>query len=142
MKALAREHRGVMAAIVVAAAAVLAVWLRMGVVPAWILVSVIGALLSGYLANESRHDLKALPPQANGRHTVAWSRLLREFLRFTAHLAYILAGVIALGFLPWRELIVPILMYGNVVMVVNSLIDARTRYLLYATRAKEPPLPH
>lgn len=143
MRLLAQEHRGVVAIIVSATSVVLAVWWVLGVVYAWLLVSAIGTVVSAYLTNESRHDLRSLPNRTNGRRLAAWSRLLREFLRVTVHLAYIVAGLIALGVLPLPQgVLVPILMYGNIALVVNSLIDARTRYLLFASRDAEPTIPH
>lgn len=109
---------------------------------AWIVISSLGLILSLVLVNESRQDLLALPNRENGRRTAAWSRALREGLRVTVHGAYLYAGLAVLDIFGDRAFTVPILIWGNIVLVLNSLIDARTRYLLYATRDAEPPLPH
>lgn len=102
----------------------------------WLGVSIIGALVSGWLSRESLLDLQALPLTTNGRRIIAWSRLTREVLRVTVHVAYILAALAALGIIPWLlSLIVWFLMYGNIVLVINSIIDARTRRFLVATRS-------
>lgn len=106
----------------------------MSVVWAWLVISALGLGVSLYLARESSIDLNTVEG-SNGRRLAAWSRLLREVLRASVHFAYILAGLGALDIIPWlRPFIVPILMYGNIVLLVNSLIDARTRHLLYDTR--------
>lgn len=114
----------------------------------WILASVGGAILSAKLSNESRRDLDALARRgiANGRRAAARSRRLRETIRLTVHLAYILAGVLVLRVIPLPEgwtpatIVVPILIYGNLAMVANSLIDLRTRPLLWETRGDEAPI--
>ena len=107
----------------------------------WIVTSLLGLILSAALLNQSRLDLRALGEMANGRRLVVQSRGLREAARFTVHGAYIVAGLSALGILPFTDWIVPILIYGNLAMVGNSLVDLRTRHLVYATRDAEPPIP-
>ena len=112
-------------------------------VVSWTLTSVTGLLLSTWLANESRHDLRLLPRSTNGRRTSAWGRLARESMRASAHLVWLGAGLIALDILPLpKEWIVPALIYGNVSTGINSVIDARLRFLLYRTRDAEPTIPH
>lgn len=112
------------------------------VVLAWVILSVVGVIVSAGLARESWLDLTALGRNGNGRRVAAISRLTREGLRVSVHAAYILAGLGALNILPsFRTLIIPILMWGNVALVANSIIDARTRHLLYETRGSEPPIP-
>jgi len=108
---------------------------------AWVVLSVLGLCISGYLVRESWLDLRALGSRGNGRRIAAFSRFTREGLRVSVHLLYVLAGLGALNILPFlRPFIVPFLMWGNLVLVVNSLIDARTRSQLYATRGSEPEL--
>ena len=107
----------------------------------WIILSLFGLILSAALLNQTRLDLKALGQMANGRRLIVQSRGLREAARFTVHGAYIVAGLSALGILPFRDYIVHILIYGNLAMVGNSLVDLKTRHLVYATRDKEPPIP-
>lgn len=107
----------------------------------WIFSSLVGLFLSAALLNQTRLDLRALGHLANGRRLIAQSRALREAARFSVHAAYIVAGLAALGLVPFRDWIVPILIYGNLAMVANSLIDLRTRHLIYDTRGKEPPIP-
>jgi hypothetical protein len=101
----------------------------------WLALSLIGTAVSGYLTRQSLDDLRSLRPDSNGRRSVARSRLAREGLRVTVHLGYIAAALGALHLVEaFRPLIVPFLMYGNVVLVANSVIDARTRHLLYDSR--------
>ena len=104
-----------------------------GIVWAWITLSAVGVLISGYLTNESRLDLRGLGPRANGRRQAARSRLAREFLRCTVHMVYLTAGAAALGFLP-EGIIIFAIMYGNVVLVMNSMIDGSTRGALVEQR--------
>lgn len=139
---IGRESGKAIAAITTGVGVVATVYAAFGTVAAWIALSIIGLGLSLYLSNESRHDLMALPNRTNGRRVAAWSRLFREGLRVTVHAAYLLAGLAAAGAIDARWLVIPALMWGNTVMVTNSLIDARTRYLLFASRDAEPPLPH
>ena len=109
----------------------------------WSLASVEGLGLSLYLANESRHDLRLLPRTTNGRRLAAWGRLAREIVRISVHAAFLCAGLGALDVLPLdRDTVITLLMYGNVGIGFNSLIDARLRFLLYSTRDDEPELPH
>lgn len=106
----------------------------------WIAVSVVGLVISLYLVNESRKDMQALANLVNGRRLAARSRGIRETMRVTVHAAYIVAGLSVLDLLPFRDWVVPILIWGNLSLVVNSLVDARTRFLLFETRDSEPPL--
>ena len=115
---------------------------------AWLLVSLAGLCLSLYLSNASRLDLRALGARANGRRRVAWSRLVRESMRVIVHARYNVAALIAGDLIgPDRSddvnttVIVSILMWGNIAMFINSLIDARTRPLLYSTRDGEATIP-
>lgn len=113
------------------------------VVSFWITVSVLGLLISLQLTNESRLDLQALPANANGRRTAAWSRFAREAVRVSVHLLYLVAGLTVLGLLPLpRFIILPALVYGNIALVINSLIDTSTRRLLWETRGKESSIRH
>lgn len=101
----------------------------------WLAVSAAGLLVSSYLTHESVLDLQALPPGTNGRRSAAISRLTREALRATVHVGYILAALAVLQILPHlRPFVVPFLIYGNVVLLVNSVIDAQTRRHLFDTR--------
>lgn len=109
----------------------------MTVIWAWVGLSTIGLLVSVYLTRESILDLQALPVDANGRRTAAWSRLLRESLRATVHLVYLAIGLPLLGRDVQLTYVVLGLMWGNIVLVINSVIDARTRYLLYETRESD-----
>lgn len=103
----------------------------------WLLVSAIGLAVSLYLCNESRLDLKALDSRANGRRTAALSRLLRETMRGSVHTGYLMAGLASLGVLP-RDIIAPLLIWGNAALIINSTIEWRTREHLFATRFGEP----
>lgn len=105
----------------------------------WLAVSFAGLLVSLYLTHESRLDLAALGTRANGRRLVARSRMLREGIRVTVHGGYVLAGLAGLGILP-REIIVPCLIYGNLALLINSLIDWRARGPILETRHGEPPM--
>lgn len=113
------------------------------IVAAWVLLSLLGGSLSLYLTRESWLDLHALPNRQNGRHVAAWSRFVREFLRITVHVAYLALGVPYL-FSPFTgvSFFILALMWGNLVLVINSLIDARTRRLLFVTRDQEATISH
>ena len=111
------------------------------VVIVWVVMSAIGALLSTALSWESYHDVRAFENRANGRRWHARSRLWRESLRVTVHVSYIVAGLTVLKILPLSSaIVVPVLMYGNVVLVVNSLIDSRTRAVVFRTRLTDADL--
>lgn len=142
MNLLKRENLIVVAACCACAIGVAILGAARGVVWAWVAISFLGLLLSLFLTNESRRDLLALPNRTNGRRSFAWSRALREGLRVTVHALYLVAGLAVLELVPGRGLVVPILLWGNIVLVLNSLIDWRTRWLLFQTRDKEPTLPH
>lgn len=115
---------------------------------AWTFAAAVGFVLSSTLVNESRLDINALREEGdnNGRTLSALSRALREGIRATVHLGYIVAGLVALDVLPLpRQIIVPLLMYSAIAMIVNSAIDLVTRPYLYLTRNGEddlPPPPH
>lgn len=128
--------------LVVAGSVVLVFLVDNPIVGAWLALSFVGATVSAHLSNESRLDLKALGPDGNGRHAAAWSRLLRESGRLTVHIGYILAGLTALDIIALDWIFVPALLWGNIVLVTNSLIDARTRRLLWQTRAGDPQTGH
>jgi hypothetical protein len=102
----------------------------------WVALSVFGLVLSLYLSIESVLDLRALPNKTNGRRTAARSRLFRESMRVSVHLAYLVIGVPLLlaGVESRLTFFVAALMWGNLAMVINSLIDARTRRLLQQPR--------
>jgi Flp pilus assembly protein TadB len=104
------------------------------IIHVWVAVSLVGLALSMYLSAESIRDLMALPNKTNGRRTVARSRLLRESMRVSVHLAYLVLGVSAWGSNPGLSFSIVALMWGNVAMLVNSLVDARTRRVLAQPR--------
>lgn len=109
----------------------------MTIVWVWLAVSIIGLIVSSYLSRESLLDLGALPEDRNGRRIAAWSRFSREAIRASVHGLYILAGLAALGILPGLlPFIVWFLMWGNIALVINSAIDARTRHLLREPQEK------
>lgn len=101
----------------------------MTIVWVWLIVSVIGLIVSSYLTRESLYDLRSL--SVSGQRIAAWSRFSRESIRVSVHGLYILAALAALGIIPWLlPFIVWFLMWGNIALVLNSVIDARTRRLL------------
>jgi hypothetical protein len=106
------------------------------IIHVWVALSLLGLVLSMYLAVESILDLRALPNKTNGRRTAARSRLFRESMRVSVHLAYLLIGVPLLlaGAESRLTFFVAALMWGNLAMVINSLIDARTRRVLAQPR--------
>ena len=114
----------------------------MTVVDVWVIVSAAGLFLSLILAIESWADIKALGDHKNGRRWTARSRFMREGLRVTVHWVWLLLGMSVLLDLSLGVKVVLGLLYGNVVLVVNSVIDARTRSLIYRTRDHEPDIPH
>lgn len=102
------------------------------VVVAWTALSALGVCLSLYLVRESLLDLQALGKRRNGRRRATLSRLIRETIRVSVHAGYIVAGLIALDVIPWsNDLIVPILMYGNLALIANSFTDTYLRAPLY-----------
>ena len=109
------------------------------VIAVWVVLSALGLILSSYLTRESWLDLRALHGDQNGRRLAATSRLWREFLRATVHLTYLAIGLPLLGRDVELTWVVVALMWGNVALVANSLIDARYRSLLYVTRDRMRP---
>jgi hypothetical protein len=109
---------------------------------AWVVASAIGLALSVYLTIESWRDIAALGDRANGRRTVARSRFIREGMRVTVQWAWLLLGLAVLRDVPVGSLFVAALLYGNIAMGVNSLVDARSRPLLHHTRSTEPEIPY
>lgn len=109
----------------------------------WTLVALAGLILSLWLANDSRLDLRSLRRAgvANGRRALARIWLAIDLLLATAQ-----AGNFILGLtIPARHIdpspTVLVLIYGNVVMMAVSLLNASLRHLLYSTREGEPPIP-
>ena len=121
-------------AVVVAGAVVVALSVENKLVGVWLGLSIVGAFVSAHLSNESRLDLIALGHDGNGRHRIAWSRLIRETGRLTVHIGYILSGLTAVDVIDIDWFILPSLIWGNIVLVTNSLIDANTRRLLWVYR--------
>lgn len=106
-------------------------WIVIG----WTAISTIGLLLSLYLVNESRLDIAAVSQEGNGRRKVAFSRFWREGIRATVHATYIVAGLTVLEVLPIsRAVVVPILIWGNIGLLINSVVDARIRPTIYDRR--------
>lgn len=108
---------------------------------AWVVFSATGLVLSAFLCRQSWQDIVVLANLTNGRRWAALSRFVREGLRATVHWVWLLLGVGALLGINYGAMTVVGLLYGNVVLVVNSLVDARTRTLIYRTRAREPDIP-
>jgi len=105
----------------------------------WTTLSACGIAVSAYLVNETRLDLIALRDSRNGRRSLAWSRLFRESVRVTVHGMYFLAGLIALRIIPLPTVLILVaIIYGNVALVANSMIDARARRVLNAYREQYP----
>lgn len=110
----------------------------MTIIHVWILVSFIGLCLSIYLTWDSYEDLRSLGPEGNGRRTAAGSRVLREGIRITVHFAYLVVALPLVGHAQDVRVnfTVGVLLYGNIALVINSLIDARARSLMYPHRKK------
>lgn len=109
----------------------------------WTLVSLVGLVLSLWLARDSYRDLRALRRAGvtNGRIMLARIWLAIDLLFATAHGAFFGLGLTILEReidLSWT---VVILVYGNVVMMTGSILNATLRHLLYATRNGEPRIP-
>ena len=109
------------------------------VVIAWVVLSGFGLILSSYLTFESWLDMRALGESANGRLLAARSRFGREGIRVTVHWVWLLMGVTLLLEVPLGPKLVLGLLYGNVALVTNSLIDARARSLILVTRDSTRP---
>jgi hypothetical protein len=103
------------------------------VVWVWCAIAATGVLFSVALTRSSYLDLRALGPRGNGRRLLARSRFAREGIRITVHGLDLFAGLIVL-FLrpdhPLRGLIIPILVWGNLALLINSSIDYVTRKLI------------
>lgn len=114
----------------------------MNVIQAWVLISLIGLILSLYLAYDSRRDLVALGKAklTNGRRALAWTWLIADLIFAAVHLGYLAIGLLLLD----REVAVSgtvvVLVCGNLGMMAVSLLNVRIRYLLYRTRNDEPPI--
>lgn len=128
----------------------------MSIIHSWVALSALGLLLSLYLARESLHDLHSLglcfrspvyrwgvrlpwywQGTHNGRRVAAKARLARESLRISVHSVYLAIGIPILSREVDLTFVVLGLMWGNLALVISSLIDARTRFLIYATRDGE-----
>lgn len=110
------------------------------IVLAWVLIAAAGVLLSIWSAREWTLDLLALDHRANGRRIHARAGLRREVIRFIVHAAYLGIGLPLLDRPVNVSLTVVVLLLGNVGLIVNSILDLRTRYVLLETRGKEPPI--
>lgn len=110
----------------------------MTIIQLWIAISAFGFLFSLYLSNDSRLDLKALGKLANGRRRAAWARLTRELLRVTVHAAYLAIGIPLLDSQIDLNPVVLGLLYGNIILVVNAILDARTRAVIIRNHGIEP----
>lgn len=108
----------------------------------WIIVAVWGAVISIRLVKRSIKDIRSLENRSNGRRALAKSRLIRESNRFFISSLYVIAGLCSANILPWRFLIVPILILGSFAMVVNSIVDDTTRASLFHRRGKEKDIKH
>lgn len=99
----------------------------------WVLASSVGLVLSLLLTMHSWLDIVALDREGilNGRRWSARSRFAREGVRVTVHWTYLLLGIGAVVGTNVSVMVVAGLLYGNVALVINSLIDARTRQLIY-----------
>ena len=108
----------------------------------WLIIAAWGFVVSFRLVRRTRKDLKALEKRENGRRKLAWSRFIRESNRMVTSGLYFIAGLCALDILPWSFLIVPILIFGSFLVVVNSIVDSTTRESLFVTRDKEQTIEH
>jgi hypothetical protein len=104
---------------------------------AWVVASGLGLALSVYLTTESWRDLLAMGERANGRRAVARSRFIREGVRVTVQWTWLLLGVSVLLEVPVGSKFVIALLYGNISMGVNSLVDARYRPTMRQHRADD-----
>lgn len=107
------------------------------IIALWVSVSLVGLTLSIYLTWDSFQDLRALGSTGNGRRIAGRSRVIREGVRITVHLTYLLIAVPLIGREDIRLSIALLgLLYGNIALVFNSLVDARARALMYPKRPK------
>ena len=115
----------------------------MSVVQAWVAISLIGLLLSLYLANDSRIDLASLRKAkvTNGRRKLARIWLAVDLILASAHAGYVGLGLTLLDRHVNLSGTVVVLIYGNLAMMAVSLLNVSLRHLLYMTRDGEPSIP-
>jgi hypothetical protein len=99
----------------------------------WCVIAACGMLVSTALTRSSYLDIVALGERGNGRRLLARSRFAREGIRISVHALDLLAGLFVV-FLPpahpLRGLIIPILVWGNLALLINSAIDYVTRKII------------
>jgi hypothetical protein len=105
-------------------------------VAAWTLIATIGVLFSLILGIESILDLRALGDVKNGRRWHVRGRIASEAIRFIVHGAFLVLGV-ALISAPTGDPspLVIVLLFGNVLLIVNSAIAF---YIRRVTEARPP----
>ena len=95
----------------------------------WTLVSAAGVLLSFLLFVESALDMRALRGIGNGRRLYALGRAVSEVIRMVIHSAFLAIGLTVL-YAPVASPspIVIVLITGNVLLIVNSVIAWYVRH--------------
>jgi hypothetical protein len=95
----------------------------------WTLVSAAGVVLSILLLLEASLDIRALEGIRNGRRLYARGRAISEAIRLIMHSGFFLIGLTVL-FSPTRgpSLIVLVLIGGNILLIVNSIIAWYVRH--------------
>lgn len=115
------------------------------IVATWVGMAIFGFFLSAWLTWDSWQDLKALGDRGNGRRRAARSRFIREGLRMSVHEVYFFIGVpfIMVDSVTLTQTVTG-LMWGSLVLITNSFVDAATRGLMFQTRGMEPTIdrPH
>ena len=105
----------------------------------WVLVSAAGLALTIYFAAQLLLDLSALRQMqvVNGRRASVKLDLSKEALRASAHVGFLFIGIAALqvqaGPFSW---VTVILIWGNVVYLLTSTIDAHKRGVLSTSQAQ------
>jgi hypothetical protein len=99
------------------------------VLVAWTATACIGAALSAYLLVQALLDLQALGGVRNGRRWRVWGRILQEGIRLSIHVPFALLGFALLSqdIQPRLSFTVWVLLWGNLGLVVNSLVSVYVR---------------
>jgi hypothetical protein len=99
------------------------------VLVAWTATACIGAALSAYLLVQALLDLQALGGVRNGRRWRVWGRILQEGIRLSIHVPFALLGFALLSqdIQPRLSFTVYVLLWGNLGLVVNSLVSVYVR---------------
>lgn len=105
----------------------------------WTLISAIGVLVAVWGTLDSWGDLRALRHNTNGRRIIAIGYLRGELIHLVILSAWTVLGYLALERASTWNPGTVVLIVGNGLLVLRSVLDARDR--LRVRKALHPPLP-